>query len=112
MATISRAPAAVVGPVAGHRDVIRRPVASGLTQWSVLTRRTFEILVRNRNGVSLLQMADEFQYAGGIDDAEFLQRVCIRECESSRLISEQEVIDDELPQLLCMGLHEYPHRSG
>ena len=31
----------------GAPDVVRRPVASGVTQWRVLTRRTLEILVRN-----------------------------------------------------------------
>ena len=36
------------------RDPIRRPVASGLTQWGVLTRRTFEILVRNRLTLAIL----------------------------------------------------------
>ena len=35
-------------PEAGARDLIRRPVASGLTQWSVLTRRTVETFLRNR----------------------------------------------------------------
>ena len=32
----------------------RRPVASGLTQWSVLTRRTLETLVRNRLTLAIL----------------------------------------------------------
>jgi ABC-type multidrug transport system ATPase subunit len=36
------------------RDVIRRPVANGLTQWRVLTRRTFETLVRNRLTLAIL----------------------------------------------------------
>ena len=39
---------------AGPRDVDRRPVASGLTQWSVLTRRTLETLVRNRLTLAIL----------------------------------------------------------
>jgi len=34
--------------------VIRRPVASGLTQWSVLTRRTLETFVRNRLTLAIL----------------------------------------------------------
>jgi ABC-type multidrug transport system ATPase subunit len=41
-------------PDAGSRDVIRRPVASGLTQWGVLTRRTLETLVRNRLTLAIL----------------------------------------------------------
>jgi ABC-type multidrug transport system ATPase subunit len=44
-------------PPAPHDDppgVIRRPVANGLTQWSVLTRRTLEILVRNRLTLAIL----------------------------------------------------------
>ena len=36
------------------RDVIRRPVASGLTQWGVLTRRTLETFVRNRLTLAIL----------------------------------------------------------
>ena len=47
-------PAAVPAPDAGPRDVIRRPVANGLTQWRVLTRRTLEILVRNRLTLAIL----------------------------------------------------------
>ena len=39
---------------AGPRDVNRRPVASGLTQWGVLTRRTLETLVRNRLTLAIL----------------------------------------------------------
>ena len=39
-------------PVA--RDVNRRPVASGLTQWGVLTRRTLETFVRNRLTLAIL----------------------------------------------------------
>jgi ABC-type multidrug transport system ATPase subunit len=39
---------------AGSRDVIRRPVASGLTQWSVLTRRTLETFLRNRLTLGIL----------------------------------------------------------
>jgi hypothetical protein len=51
-------PAATASPVpapdAGPRDVIGRPVASTLTQWSVLTRRTLETLVRNRLTLAIL----------------------------------------------------------
>ena len=36
------------------REVIERPVASGLTQWGLLTRRTLEILVRNRLTLAIL----------------------------------------------------------
>ena len=39
---------------AGARDVIRRPAASGLTQWGVLTRRTLETFVRNRLTLAIL----------------------------------------------------------
>jgi ABC-type multidrug transport system ATPase subunit len=42
-------------PVAAvSRDLVRRPVASGLTQWGVLTGRTLETLVRNRLTVAIL----------------------------------------------------------
>jgi energy-coupling factor transporter ATP-binding protein EcfA2 len=41
-------------PDAGRRDVTRRPVASGLTQWGVLTRRTLETFVRNRLTLAIL----------------------------------------------------------
>ena len=41
-------------PAHGPRHMTRRPVASGLTQWSVLTRRTLEILVRNRLTLAIL----------------------------------------------------------
>jgi ABC-type multidrug transport system ATPase subunit len=41
-------------PDAGPRDVIGRPVANGLTQWGVLTRRTLEILTRNRLTLAIL----------------------------------------------------------
>jgi ABC-type multidrug transport system ATPase subunit len=51
-------PAATVAPVPapdpGLRAVIRRPVASGLTQWSVLTGRTLETFVRNRLTLGIL----------------------------------------------------------
>jgi len=40
--------------VAAPRDLIRRPAASALTQWGVLTRRTLETLVRNRLTVAIL----------------------------------------------------------
>ena len=46
--------AAVTALDAGPRDVTRRPVASGLTQWGVLTRRTLEMLVRNRLTLAIL----------------------------------------------------------
>jgi ABC-type multidrug transport system ATPase subunit len=36
------------------RNVIRRPVATGLTQWRVLTRRTLETLVRNSLTLAIL----------------------------------------------------------
>ena len=42
------------GPAAGSRVVDNRPVASGLTQWGVLTRRTLEILVRNHLTLAIL----------------------------------------------------------
>ena len=42
------------GPAAGFRVVDNRPVASGLTQWGVLTRRTLEILVRNHLTLAIL----------------------------------------------------------
>jgi hypothetical protein len=47
-------PAALPAPHAGPRDVIRRPVANGLTQWGVLTRRTLETIVRNRLTLAIL----------------------------------------------------------
>ena len=45
---------AVPAPDAGPRTVSGRPVASGLTQWGVLTRRTLETLVRNRLTLAIL----------------------------------------------------------
>ena len=51
---VAGTPAAVLEPDAGPRDVIRRPMASGLTQWRVLTRRTLETLVRNRMTLAIL----------------------------------------------------------
>lgn len=51
--TVGRS-AAASAPVAAPREPITRPVASGLTQWGVLTRRTFEILVRNRLTLAIL----------------------------------------------------------
>ena len=45
---------AVRAPDAVRRDVHGRPVASGLTQWGVLTRRTLETLVRNRLTLAIL----------------------------------------------------------
>jgi ABC-type multidrug transport system ATPase subunit len=36
------------------RDLIRRPVASGLTQWGVLARRTVETVLRNRLTLAIL----------------------------------------------------------
>jgi ABC-type multidrug transport system ATPase subunit len=41
-------------PDAAPPDVIRRPVASGLTQWRVLTQRTLETFVRNRLTLAIL----------------------------------------------------------
>ncbi len=43
-----------VASEAGPRDVNRRPVARGLTQWGVLTRRTLETFVRNRLTLAIL----------------------------------------------------------
>jgi ABC-type multidrug transport system ATPase subunit len=48
------AAASVPEPGTGPRDVNRRPVASGFTQWHVLTLRAFEILVRNRLTLAIL----------------------------------------------------------
>ena len=45
---------AVAAFEAGPRDVNRRPVARGLTQWGVLTRRTLETFVRNRLTLAIL----------------------------------------------------------
>ena len=45
---------AAPAPDTGPRDVIRRPAASGLTQWGVLTGRTLETLVRNRLTLAIL----------------------------------------------------------
>ena len=47
-------PAADALPVRSTGDVIRRPVAGALTQWTVLTQRTLEILVRNRLTLAIL----------------------------------------------------------
>jgi ABC-type multidrug transport system ATPase subunit len=38
----------------GLRDMVRRPAASALTQWGVLTLRTLETLARNRLTVAIL----------------------------------------------------------
>ena len=46
--------AAVPAPMRPLRAMNRRPVASGLTQWGVLTRRTLETLVRNRLTLAIL----------------------------------------------------------
>ena len=46
--------AAMPASDAGRRDVIKRPPPSGLTQWGVLTRRTLEILLRNRLTLAIL----------------------------------------------------------
>ena len=48
------AAATAPAPAAGSRVVDNRPVASGLTQWGVLTRRTLEILVRNHLTLAIL----------------------------------------------------------
>ncbi|HEY1636019.1 MAG TPA: ATP-binding cassette domain-containing protein [Acidimicrobiales bacterium] len=45
---------AVPIPAAGTHDVKRRPVASGLTQWGVLTRRALETFVRNPLTLAIL----------------------------------------------------------
>jgi ABC-type multidrug transport system ATPase subunit len=47
-------PAAEALPVRSSDGVVRRPVAGALTQWAVLTRRTLEILVRNRLTLAIL----------------------------------------------------------
>ncbi len=49
-ASVAAVPTADMGPA----SVNRRPVASGLTQWAVLTRRTLETLVRNRLTLAIL----------------------------------------------------------
>ncbi len=49
---VTAAPA--VASEAGPGDVNTRPVATGLTQWGVLTRRTLETLVRNRLTLAIL----------------------------------------------------------
>jgi energy-coupling factor transporter ATP-binding protein EcfA2 len=41
-------------PAADRPDVVSRPVADGLTQWRVLTRRTLETLTRNRLTLAIL----------------------------------------------------------
>ena len=46
--------ATVAAPAAGPREVHGRVVASGLTQWGVLTSRTLETFVRNRLTVAIL----------------------------------------------------------
>jgi hypothetical protein len=45
---------AVPIPAAGTHDVKRRPVASGFTQWGVLTRRALETFVRNPLTLAIL----------------------------------------------------------
>ncbi len=45
---------AVPVPDASSRDVNKRPVASGFTQWGVLTRRTLETFVRNPLTLAIL----------------------------------------------------------
>ena len=54
--TTDVANSAITEPVPGasRQDVTRRPVASGLTQWGVLTRRTLETFVRNRLTLAIL----------------------------------------------------------
>ncbi|HEY3673507.1 MAG TPA: ATP-binding cassette domain-containing protein [Acidimicrobiia bacterium] len=51
---ISRTSATVAAHGNDPGDVVNRPVASGLTQWRVLTSRTFETLVRNRLTLAIL----------------------------------------------------------
>jgi energy-coupling factor transporter ATP-binding protein EcfA2 len=46
--------ATVPAPDADYRSVVRRPAASGLTQWRVLTQRTLETLLRNRVTLAIL----------------------------------------------------------
>jgi hypothetical protein len=48
------APVAPAPPVAAPDQVMRRAVAGGLRQWTVLTRRTLEIFVRNRLTLAIL----------------------------------------------------------
>ena len=50
----STAGSAMAASEDGPRDVNRRPVARGLTQWGVLTRRTLETFVRNRLTLAIL----------------------------------------------------------
>jgi ABC-type multidrug transport system ATPase subunit len=54
--TIHPARSAAAVPAIDTRpgDVIRRPVANGITQWGVLTRRTLETFVRNRLTLAIL----------------------------------------------------------
>ena len=47
-------PVATAVPVKATGDMIRRPVAGALTQWTVLTQRTLEILARNRLTLAIL----------------------------------------------------------
>ncbi len=51
---------AVPVPNAGTPDVKRRPVASGFTQWGVLTRRTLETFVRNPLTLAILVVSPAF----------------------------------------------------
>ena len=53
-AVCRRSTAAVPAPDDVRRYEIGRPMASGLTQWRVLTQRTLEILVRNRLTLAIL----------------------------------------------------------
>jgi ABC-type multidrug transport system ATPase subunit len=52
--TYAASTAAALPTTDGLRDVIRRPAASGLTQWGVLTQRTLETFVRNRLTLAIL----------------------------------------------------------
>ena len=47
-------PRAEPAPTADRQSVVRRPVASGFTQWRVLTGRTLETFVRNRLTLAIL----------------------------------------------------------
>jgi ABC-type multidrug transport system ATPase subunit len=49
-----KAPDKAADTVGRDIDVVRRPVAGGLTQWSVLTRRTLETFLRNRLTLAIL----------------------------------------------------------
>jgi ABC-type multidrug transport system ATPase subunit len=51
---VSPAPIPAVAQLSGSRRMSSRPVANGLTQWRVLTRRTLDTIVRNRLTLAIL----------------------------------------------------------